>query len=185
MCTSNFAAKNRFEELDPKLRDLRLGDKETLKFNMVIGKDVELLAKAMELSQAEIDQIRMEAQFSAATQIHKIFTKWRYRYGNKATLGLLTRTLEEAQMYGAAVDWEKYDYAVGILSQAVAQNPNYVKQMSTWFISLLINAAWKKICTGNVMWSSTIKRCKKHLVHVHVITLSVHQFLCQQFFSKW
>ncbi|KAK3102847.1 hypothetical protein FSP39_014395 [Pinctada imbricata] len=101
--------KDRVKELSKELNDLTLDDRSVMKFNLVIGKDIDIFGKTMGFAQAEIDQIKMENTYSTATQMHKLFTKWRNRYGQSATLGLLVENLQDAELGGAEVHWDQYD----------------------------------------------------------------------------
>ncbi|XP_022295871.2 death domain-containing protein CRADD-like [Crassostrea virginica] len=83
-----------------------------LKFNKIVGSDLEILGKALELRQADIDNARMENTHSAITQIHKIILKWKNRKGKNATLGTFTRCLMNAEEAGANVDWDVFDKGV-------------------------------------------------------------------------
>ena len=83
-----------------------------LKFNKIVGSDLEILGKALELRQADIDNARMENTHSAITQIHKIILKWKNRNGKNATLGTFTRCLMNAEEAGANVDWDVFDKGV-------------------------------------------------------------------------
>lgn len=83
-----------------------------LKFNKVVGSDIEIFGKALQLKQADIDSTRMENSNSVATQIHKIILKWRNRNGKMATLGTFTKSLMDAEAAGASVDWDVYDQGV-------------------------------------------------------------------------
>eukprot|EP00105_Crassostrea_gigas_P001611 XP_011413851.1 PREDICTED: death domain-containing protein CRADD [Crassostrea gigas] len=83
-----------------------------LKFNKVVGSDIEIFGKALQLKQADIDSTRMENSHSVATQIHKIILKWRNRNGKMATLGTFTKSLMDAEAAGASVDWDVFDQGV-------------------------------------------------------------------------
>ena len=83
-----------------------------LKFNKIVGSDLEILGKALELRQADIDTARMENTHSAITQIHKIIVKWKNRNGKNATLGTFTSCLMNAEEAGANVDWDVFDKGV-------------------------------------------------------------------------
>ncbi|KAK3103529.1 hypothetical protein FSP39_019891 [Pinctada imbricata] len=93
-----------------------------MKFNLTIGKDMAILGHAMGFVTTEIDHIIMESHYSVATQMHKLFTKWRQRYSRGATLGLLTATLKRAESYGADVNWDKYDDALKDLKKSLSMD---------------------------------------------------------------
>ena len=83
-----------------------------LKFNKIVGSDLEILGKALELSQNDIDMARMKNPLSAFTQIQNINSKWKNRNGKNATLGTFTRCLMNAEEAGANVDWDVFDKGV-------------------------------------------------------------------------
>ena len=83
-----------------------------LKFNKIVGSDLVILGKALELRQADIDGARIGNPHSAITQIHKIILKWKNRNGKNATLGTFTRCLMNAEEAGANVDWDVFDKGV-------------------------------------------------------------------------
>nr|XP_022301225.1 death domain-containing protein CRADD-like [Crassostrea virginica]XP_022301226.1 death domain-containing protein CRADD-like [Crassostrea virginica] len=83
-----------------------------LKFNKIVGSDLEILGKALELRQPDIDNARTENPHSAITQIHKIILKWKNRNGKNATLGTFTHCLMNAEEAGANVDWDVFDKGV-------------------------------------------------------------------------
>ena len=83
-----------------------------LKFNKIVGSDLVILGKALELSQNDIDTARMPNPLSASTQIHNIIVKWKNRNGKNATLGTFTSCLMNAEEAGANVDWDVFDKGV-------------------------------------------------------------------------
>ncbi|XP_062600586.1 death domain-containing protein CRADD-like [Saccostrea cucullata] len=108
---------DRYAELTDAQRSLYLTEQNLLKFNRCFGSDVEIVGKALLLTQSDIDVIRMENPYSAITQIHKIILKWKYRNGRNATLGELTRCFMDAEIAGARVDWDMFDQGVNYLTQ--------------------------------------------------------------------
>ncbi|XP_062589414.1 death domain-containing protein CRADD-like [Saccostrea cucullata] len=108
---------NRYAELTDAQRSLYLTEQNLLKFNKCFGSDVEIVGKALLLTQSDIDVIRMENPYSAITQIHKIILKWKYRNGRNATLGELTRCFMDAENAGARVDWDMFDQGVNYLTE--------------------------------------------------------------------
>lgn len=87
-----------------------------LKFNKVVGSDVEIFGKALKLRQADIDAIRVENSNSFTTLVHKIILKWRNVNAKGATLGLFTKGLQDAEAAGASVDWEIFSEGVKVVS---------------------------------------------------------------------
>lgn len=83
-----------------------------LKFNKVVGSDIEIFGKALKLKQADIDASRVENSNSFTTLIHKILLKWRNINAKNATLGLFTKGLQDAEAAGASVDWEIFSEGV-------------------------------------------------------------------------
>nr|XP_022301224.1 death domain-containing protein CRADD-like [Crassostrea virginica] len=83
-----------------------------LKFNKIVGSDLVILGKALELSENDIGTIRMQNPHSASTQIHNIIVKWKNRNGKNATLGTFTSCLMNAEEAGANVDWDVFDKGV-------------------------------------------------------------------------
>lgn len=77
-----------------------------LKFNKVVGCDIEIFGKALKLKQTDIDASRVENANSFTTLIHKIILKWKNTNATNATLGLFTKGLQDAEAAGASVDWD-------------------------------------------------------------------------------
>jgi hypothetical protein len=89
-----------------------LSERDLSKFNKVIGKDMELIAACLGLSQVEIDRIMMENQRSMSTAVHKIFLTWKRKLGQAATLENLENSLQDAERdTGVHVDWELFRQA--------------------------------------------------------------------------
>jgi hypothetical protein len=99
---------NRLADLLEKQKSLILTDTTLLKFNKVVGKDIEILGKVIGLAPAEIDIIRMENPLSGAAVIHKIIVKWKNKNKRNATLGKFKELLMGAEDAGASVDWDKF-----------------------------------------------------------------------------
>lgn len=106
------SSSDHFASLTDKRKTHVLVSTDLLKFNKVVGSDIEIFGKALQLKQADIDSTRMENSNSVATQIHKIILKWRNRNGKMATLGTFTKSLMDAEAAGASVDWDVYDQGV-------------------------------------------------------------------------
>ena len=83
-----------------------------LKFLKIVGSDLDILGKALELSQADIEWARMKNPHSAENQIYKIILKWQNRNGKNATLGTFTSCLMNAEEAGANVYWDVFDKGV-------------------------------------------------------------------------
>ena len=83
-----------------------------LKFLNIVGSDLDILGKALELSQPDIDRARRDNPHSAENQIYKIMIKWKYRNGKNATLGTFTSCLMNAEEAGANVYWDVFDKGV-------------------------------------------------------------------------
>ncbi|XP_056018466.1 uncharacterized protein LOC125668285 [Ostrea edulis] len=92
--------------------ELALSEPDMLKFTLVMGKDFELIAKCLlQISQNEID-ILMKDNESTMVVIHKIFLKWRSKLGNSATLGMLEKSLQDAEKdTGTSLDWDVFSRA--------------------------------------------------------------------------
>jgi hypothetical protein len=92
--------------------DTALSSTDLLKFNKVIGKDMELVAATLELSQVEIDRIKMENPASMSAVVQSIFLTWKQKLGPAATLEKLEEALRDAERDTAAyVDWEVFRQA--------------------------------------------------------------------------
>lgn len=87
-----------------------------LKFNKVVGSDIEIFGKALKLRQADIDATRVENSNSFTTLVHKIILKWKNVNAKRATLGLFTKGLQDAEVAGASVDWEIFSEGVKFVS---------------------------------------------------------------------
>ncbi|XP_061187823.1 death domain-containing protein CRADD-like [Saccostrea echinata] len=111
------AQVDHFAKLTDAQKSHYLTEQNLLKFNKCFGSDVEIVGKALLLTQSDIDVIRMENPYSAITQIHKIILRWKYKNGRNATLGELTRCFMDAENAGARVDWDKFDQGVNVLTQ--------------------------------------------------------------------
>jgi hypothetical protein len=99
---------DRLAELSEEQKSHLFTELNLLRFNKVVGSDIELLGKTLGLAQADIDVIKMENTHSGATQIHKVILKWKHRNGRNATLGKFTQLLMDAEAAGATVDWDQY-----------------------------------------------------------------------------
>lgn len=109
---NNQAVLDHLTSLTEDQKTYVLTEQNLLKFNRVVGSDIEIFGKALLLRQADIDTTRMENSNSATTQIHKIILKWRNRNGRMATLGRFTKSLMDAEAAGAFVDWDVFDQGV-------------------------------------------------------------------------
>lgn len=98
--------EDHFTQLTDRQRRHILTEHNLLKFNKVVGSDIEIFGKALKLKQADIDASRVENSNSFTTLIHKIILKWRNSNARNATLGLFTKGLQDAEAAGASVDWD-------------------------------------------------------------------------------
>jgi hypothetical protein len=72
-----------------------------------MGKDLELIATCLQLTQVEIDKLQMENATSLNIVVHKILLTWKRKLGPTATLGMLEKSLKDAERNtGASVDWD-------------------------------------------------------------------------------
>jgi hypothetical protein len=82
-----------------------LSERDLLKFNKVIGKDMELVGAHLGLSQVEIDRVKMENPSSMSAIVHNILLRWKQKLGPAATLEKLEEALRDT---GAYVDWDEF-----------------------------------------------------------------------------
>lgn len=61
-------------------------DKELLSVSKLIGADFQLLGVGLGLTNAQIEQIRMNHSFSVQTQIFQMLIAWRNKEGREATV---------------------------------------------------------------------------------------------------
>jgi hypothetical protein len=86
-----------------------LSERDLLKFNKVIGKDMELVAASLRLSQVEIVRVKMENPTSMGAVVHNILLRWKQKLGPAATLEKLEKDLRDAERdTGAYVDWDEF-----------------------------------------------------------------------------
>jgi hypothetical protein len=89
-----------------------LSSNDLLKFNKVIGKDMELIATSLGLSQVEIYRVKMENHTSMSVVVQDIFLTWKQKLGPAATLEKFEKALEDAERdTSAQVDWEVFRHA--------------------------------------------------------------------------
>jgi hypothetical protein len=89
-----------------------LTDQDLLKFNKVIGKDMELVAACLGLSQVEIERLKMENPNSMSNAMQSILLTWKRRLGHAATLGELEKAFLEAHKdTRASMDWQLFEQA--------------------------------------------------------------------------
>lgn len=100
------AFEDHFTRLTDRQRTHILTEHNLLKFNKVVGSDIEIFGKALKLKQTDIDASRVENSNSFTTLIHKIILKWKNTNARNATLGLFTKGLQDAEAAGASVDWD-------------------------------------------------------------------------------
>lgn len=100
------AFEDHFTRLTDRQRTHILTEHNLLKFNKVVGCDIEIFGKALKLKQTDIDASRVENANSFTTLIHKIILKWKNTNARNATLGLFTKGLQDAEAAGASVDWD-------------------------------------------------------------------------------
>jgi hypothetical protein len=89
-----------------------LTEQDILKLTKVMGRDLEVIAKCLQLSENEIAQIKSDHQFSSKGVIHNILLEWKNKLGRHATLEKLEESLRDAvQDTGAYVDWDAFNQA--------------------------------------------------------------------------
>lgn len=98
--------EDHFTRLTDRQRTHILTEHDLLKFNKVVGSDIEIFGKALKLKQTDIDASRVENSNSFTTLIHKIILKWKNTNARNATLGLFTKGLQDAEAAGASIDWD-------------------------------------------------------------------------------
>lgn len=101
-----FRTEDHFTRLTGRQRTHILTEHDLLKFNKVVGSDIEIFGKALKLKQTDIDASRVENSNSFTTLIHKIILKWKNTNARNATLGLFTKGLQDAEAAGASIDWD-------------------------------------------------------------------------------
>ena len=73
---------------------------------------MELIAACLELSQVEIDRLKMQNPSSISSVAHNILLTWKQKHGSAATLEKLKGALKDAEEdTGAHVDWDAFDKA--------------------------------------------------------------------------
>ncbi|XP_056015101.1 probable serine/threonine-protein kinase pats1 [Ostrea edulis] len=83
-----------------------LSESDLLKFNKMIGSDMELIATCLGLSEVEMDRLKMENPTSMSNVVQKILLTWKRKRGPTATLENLEKSLQDAERdTTASVDW--------------------------------------------------------------------------------
>nr|XP_011413852.2 uncharacterized protein LOC105318426 isoform X1 [Crassostrea gigas]XP_011413853.2 uncharacterized protein LOC105318426 isoform X1 [Crassostrea gigas] len=109
---NNQAVLDHFASLTDDRKTHVLVNTDLLKFNKVVGSDIEIFGKALQLKQADIDGIRMVNSLSVPTQVHQIIQMWKSKNGKLATLGRFTKNLMDAEAAGARIYWDVFDQGV-------------------------------------------------------------------------
>jgi hypothetical protein len=89
-----------------------LSEPDLVKFNKIIGRDMELIAVYLELSQVEVERLKMEFPTSMSTVVHHILLTWRRKLGHAATLQNLEEALRNAEKdTGVNIEWDVFSQA--------------------------------------------------------------------------
>jgi hypothetical protein len=89
-----------------------LSEHDLLKFNKVMGNEMELIAASLGLYEMEIDRLKRENPTSRSTVVRNILLAWKRIVGPDATLEKLEEALKDAERdTGASVDWIVFNEA--------------------------------------------------------------------------
>lgn len=85
------------------VRLARLSERDLSRLAQSLGVDWEMVPLQMGLTQAQIEQCKMENPYSVPMQVYACLNKWRLRESRNATLDQFVRTLIDCQ--STTVDW--------------------------------------------------------------------------------